>query len=94
MTATVPAAEVADRLSRQQRAALRLGVMPGIRLFRTRGGWGRTPHRVSLDVAASLGALGLMRVSHALRDPQLVITGHGKIVEAVLTERSTRRRAA
>lgn len=95
MTAPIPpAAQAAEHLSRQQRAALTLGVRPGIRLFRTRGGWGRLPHRVSLDVAASLVALGLMRVSYALRDPQLVITGNGKIVQAVLESRSTRRKAA
>jgi hypothetical protein len=78
-------------LSARQRRALGLAGKPGTRLIRSKGGWGFLPDRVSLDVAASLVGLDLCRVDRSGRHPELVLTGSGQMVRAVVEQRKARR---
>lgn len=91
MIAAIAATNPRD-LSSQQRRALAL-LASGARLYRLQGGWGRAPSRVSLDVAMSLQARGLVRVDRSGINPQLVLTGAGQTIQAVIEVRRERRRA-
>jgi hypothetical protein len=79
-------------LSAQQRRAL--GLAGKVRLIRARGAWGFLPARVSLDVGHSLVGLGLARVDRGGRHPELVLTGAGQMVLAVMEQRKARRAGA
>jgi hypothetical protein len=79
-------------LSAAQKKALRLAALPGCRLLRRTGFWGRFPDRVSLANGTELCRLGLCRVDHNGRDLELVATGAGRQTLAVLEQRQARRR--
>ncbi|MCW5697942.1 MAG: hypothetical protein KIS96_14575 [Bauldia sp.] len=77
-------------LSRQQLRALDI-LGAGHRLYRRRGYWGDSPHRVSLDVAGSLQGLGLTRIDRTTGPhPFPVLTGAGRDVFAVIEQRRQR----
>lgn len=77
-------------LSPQQRRALR--IVRTYHCFRRPGGFGKPPHGISLDVASSMIRLGLFRQNYSARAPELVLTGAGDAVLAVLEQRAKRRR--
>lgn len=76
--------------SAQQRRALR--TVKKHHCFRRPGGYGRSPNSVSLDVASSMIARGLMRQDYSGRSPALVLTGMGENVLAVMESRAEQRR--
>lgn len=75
-------------LSARQRRALRLMVQR--QLYRARNGYGAVPDKVSLDVAASLMALGLAKVDATGRHPRLAPTFNGRNVVGIMELRSPR----
>ncbi|MBS9720064.1 hypothetical protein JYU29_05100 [Tianweitania sp. BSSL-BM11] len=77
-------------LSAQQRRALNLICSP-LRLMRARNGYGAVPNKISLNVASSLKGLGLARME---KNTQLVPTGAGRQVQAVIEVRRDRRQSA
>lgn len=78
-------------LSTAQKRGLALLAAPGIRLYRNRGKWGVTGRSITLDVAASLSALGLVRIDRTGREAQLVLTHAGQQLQAVREARAGRR---
>lgn len=79
-------------LSAPQRRALR--IVKKQHCYRRYGGFGRPPHGISLDVAATMLRLGLCRQDYSGRQPELVLTGVGENVLAVMEQRALRRTAA
>lgn len=76
-------------LSTQQRRAMR--ICRTWKLFRHRGRWGNVPNSVSLDVGSSLVGLKIFAVDRSGRFPELVLTGYGQTILAVLDQRAARR---
>jgi hypothetical protein len=76
-------------LSAQQRRALKL--LAQHRLYRRKGGYGRAPVSISLDIAASLTALGLAKLDYSGPAPHPALTGAGQTVLGVMKERQGRR---
>lgn len=77
-------------LSRNVRRALVWLVMPGPRFFRTARGYGRYPYFIRLSLANELRQRGLARIEQS---GELIATGAGRTVEAVMSERAERKRA-
>lgn len=87
-----PLASIDPRhLSRAQRQALTWLASPGLRFFRTSGGWGRRPSHIRLDVAAALVGMGLARIERPAASVRLVLTGHGAALQHVIAQRAARR---
>lgn len=64
------------------------------RLFANAGGYyGRSPHRVTRQMAFNLIARGLVRIDHNRAGDELMLTGKGMATHAVMTARRERRRA-
>jgi hypothetical protein len=91
-----PVRSIADldpsTLSQKQRRALR--TVKAYKCFRRAGGYGRTPNSVSLDVANSMIALGLLRRDLAGHTPELVLTGAGLTIHGIMEQRIAQRRKA
>lgn len=78
-------------LSDQQKKALGLVARPA-RMYRIQGGYGHHPWRITLAVASSLTAIGLVKIDRTTGPhPFPVLTGSGRTLLAVIEER--RRRA-
>jgi hypothetical protein len=77
-------------LTPSERAALRR--IEALRMRRRRNGFGPPGKGVSLDMASRLQRKGLVRVDH-FGAPQLMLSGAGVQVLAVLDQRASRRRA-